>query len=168
MTWLSATTWSLNVRASPSVSESGEPKSTTHGSNPRSCRTPTAPWPLVTSNTLAGVIIGGTSMMGGRDGSFALSGKYRRNRYMSHRSTVWKGDGRDPVWRPPNRSTSTPFCKVATIRFAEPAIKLLPHVIDTTRRTDTPGDHAWVDVTHSTLRAATVRQRRAKISDALE
>src|ERR1700722_8975973 len=82
---------------------------------------------------------------------------------MSHRSTVWKGDGRDPVWRPPNRSTSTPFCKVATIRFAEPAIKLLPHVIDTTRRTGTPGDHAWVDVTLSTLRAPTVPQRRANI-----
>src|ERR1700689_4055912 len=82
---------------------------------------------------------------------------------MSHRSTVWKGDGRDPVCRPPNRSTSTPFCKVATTRFTAPAIKLLPHVIDTTRRTDTPGDHAWVDVTHPTLRAATVPQRRVNI-----
>ena len=52
---------------------------------------------LVTSNTLADIIIGGTSITGGRDGSFAPSGKYSRNRYMSHRSTIWNGDGRDPV-----------------------------------------------------------------------
>lgn len=55
--------------------ESGEPKSTTQGSRPISCRIPTAPWSRVTSYTFADIIIGGISKIGAPTVSGSLSGK---------------------------------------------------------------------------------------------
>src|SRR4029079_13903839 len=46
----------------------------------------------------------------------ASGGKYRRRRYIGTLWTIWNGDGTAPVSRPPKRSTSSPFCAVATSR----------------------------------------------------
>jgi hypothetical protein len=59
-------------------------------------------------------------MSTGGPGGFApgrvSGGKYRRSRYIGTLSTTWNGDGTVPVSSPPYRSTSRPFCAVATSR----------------------------------------------------
>ncbi|CDP89512.1 hypothetical protein BN975_05368 [Mycolicibacterium farcinogenes] len=88
----------------PPSTLSGEPKSITHGSMPAACRMPTAPSSRVTSHMSADIIIGCTISTGGR-GSWApgrtSGGKYRRSRYIGTLWMIWKGDGTEPVSKPP-------------------------------------------------------------------
>src|SRR5215217_6168399 len=119
MASLSATTWSARLRCMPPSTLSGEPKSITHGSMPALCRMPTAPSSRVTSHISADIIIGCTMSTGGPGGiapGRASGGKYRRSRYMATLWMIWNGEGTAPVSRPPYRSTSSPFCAVATSR----------------------------------------------------
>ena len=112
------TTWSARLRRIPPSTLSGSPKSITQGSIPALCRIPTAPSSRVTSHMLADIIIGCTISTGGP--AFLRrrlsGGKYRRSRYIGTLSTIWNGEGTDSVSRPPSRSTSRPFCAVATNR----------------------------------------------------
>ncbi|MCP9970777.1 hypothetical protein LUX57_41110 [Actinomadura madurae] len=62
---LTARTWSVTVRSSPPGSRSGAPKSTTHGSTPRSRSTFTALTREEMSYTSAVIISGGTSSITG-------------------------------------------------------------------------------------------------------
>src|SRR5215218_7645338 len=119
MASFSATTWSARLRCMPPSTLSGEPKSITHGSMPALCRMPTAPSSRVTSHISADIIIGCTMSTGGPGGiapGRASGGKYRRSRYMATLWMIWNGEGTAPVSRPPYRSTSSPFCAVATSR----------------------------------------------------
>jgi hypothetical protein len=64
---------------------------------------------------------------------------------------------RDDYLKPPNRSTSAPFCMVAITRFTGPAIRSLPRVTVTTRHTaadDTSADVTEFDTTRSEGAAA--------------
>ncbi len=86
---------------------------------PARCRMPTAPSSRVTSHMSADIIIGCTISTGGPTGVWPLrlsGGKYRRSRYIGTLSTIWDGDGTVPVSSPPYRTTSSPFCAVATSR----------------------------------------------------